>query len=83
MASTRASPDADGAAETVPLAPPSVIPATVEAEEEEEGDVEAEVVDVEEEAEVVVGHRVVIVADRPGVPAIPSTISRRAEWTAA
>lgn len=79
MASTRASPDADGVAVTGPLAPPSVTPAMAE-EAVEEGEV-----DVEAEAEVVVRHLVVLVADRgPVVPAhIPRAINFRTERTAA
>ncbi|XP_033152866.1 uncharacterized protein LOC117136211 isoform X2 [Drosophila mauritiana] len=88
MASTRASPDADGVAVTGPLAPPSVTPATAEedAKAVEEGKVvvEEEVV-VEAEAEVLVRHLVVLVADRgPVVPArVRRAISFRTERTAA
>ncbi|XP_032570790.1 uncharacterized protein LOC6608849 isoform X2 [Drosophila sechellia] len=87
MASTRASPDADGVAVTGPLAPPSVTPATAEEEEEEEeakAVEEGEVV-VEAEAEVLVRHLVVLVADRgPVVPArVPRAISFQTERTAA
>lgn len=83
MASTRASPDADGVAVTGPLAPPSVTPAM--AEEEAVKAVEEGEVDVEAEAEVVVRHLVVLVADRgPVVPArIPRAINFRTERTAA
>lgn len=84
MASTRASPDADGVAVTGPLAPPSVTPAMAEEEEAAKAVEEGEV-DVEAEAEVVVRHLVVLVADRgPVVPArIPRAINFRTERTAA